>query len=164
MRHQFIRPFGRCVQRHRVTRRFVDRVRQFRTGSIDRTRRRIDEVRDCIVAAARQYVHHADDVTLNVAIRILQRIANAGLRTQVHDPLEFFSGEQRRHLIAVCQIQMDEPKRWARLQPREPRLFERNVVIVIEIVEPDDLIGAIEQALRGCRSDETGRAGDENFH
>ena len=50
------------------------------------------------------------------------------------------------------------------LEPREPGLFQRHVVIGIQIVEPDDLIAPLEQA--NCRvvADEAGGAGEKNPH
>ena len=41
--------------------------------------------------------------------------------------------------------------------------FSVDVVIVVEIVEPDDLVAALEQVFAGVMPDEAGRAGDEYF-
>ena len=47
---------------------------------------------------------------------------------------------------------------------RQPRLLQRDVVVVVEVVEPDDFVAALQQQLRGVEADEAGRAGDEEFH
>ena len=49
-------------------------------------------------------------------------------------------------------------------EPREACLFQRHVVIGAHIVEPDDLIAAIEQPGRRVKADEAGGAGDQNAH
>ena len=46
----------------------------------------------------------------------------------------------------------------------QPRLFQINVVIGIEIVEADDLFAPVEQRLSGMVTDEPGRAGDQDTH
>ena len=46
---------------------------------------------------------------------------------------------------------------------RQPRFLQRHVVVVVEIVEADDLIAALEQQLRGVKADEAGGAGDEEI-
>ena len=47
------------------------------------------------------------------------------------------------------------------LQPRE---LQVDVVVVVEVVEPDHGVAAREQALRDVHADETGGAGDQDFH
>ncbi len=42
-------------------------------------------------------------------------------------------------------------------------MFERDVVILVEIVEPNDLVAALEQVLRRVMPNEAGRAGNEYF-
>ncbi len=49
-------------------------------GAVDRARRRIDEMLDAMVAAAFENVKRADDVGADVGVRILERVAHAGLR------------------------------------------------------------------------------------
>ena len=51
--------------------------------------------------------------------------------------------------------------------PREPieaRPLERRIVIIVEIVDADDLLAALEQRARRVRSDETRGSGDKNSH
>ena len=52
----------------------------------------------------------------------------------------------------------------AALEPFEPRLLEGRVVIIVEIVDADDLLAAVEQRHGDGRSDEAGDAGDEQGH
>ena len=49
-------------------------------------------------------------------------------------------------------------------EAREARLLERNVVVIVQIVEADHLVTALEQALGGGGSNESGGARHEKFH
>ena len=40
-------------------------------------------------------------------------------------------------------------------------MLERDVVVFVEIVEPHDLVAALEQQFRRVKADETGGAGNE---
>jgi hypothetical protein len=42
--------------------------------------------------------------------------------------------------------------------------LQARVVVVVEVVDADYLVAAREQNLGDMHADETGRAGDENFH
>ena len=50
------------------------------------------------------------------------------------------------------------------LQLVEPRLLQRRIVIIVEIVDPDDVVAALEQGARGRRADEPRSPGDQNSH
>src|SRR3546814_4289884 len=51
-----------------------------------------------------------------------------------------------------------------RRQPIKPRLLERGIVIIIEIVIAEYLITTRQQALCEVRADEAGGAGNQNAH
>ena len=77
----------------------------------------------------------------------------------------FSRGEQLRHARAVGEIELDEAEaRRGFSSDREPRLLEPDVVVVVEVVEADHLVAALEQDLRRVVADEAGGAGDEDFH
>ena len=48
--------------------------------------------------------------------------------------------------------------------PVDPRTLQRRIVIIVEIVDADNLLAAVEQRLHNMRSYETGSAGDEQSH
>jgi hypothetical protein len=60
------------------------------------------------VAAAFEDVHEADEVAVHIGVRILQRIAHAGLGGQVDDAVELLGGEERFHAGAVGDVQFHE--------------------------------------------------------
>ena len=46
----------------------------------------------------------------------------------------------------------------------EAGLLEGGVVIIVEIINPDDFMVSVEQLLGDVEADESGCAGDEEFH
>jgi hypothetical protein len=97
-------------------------------------------------------------------VRVLQRVAHACLRGEVHDAVEFLAGEQRRDAVAVRHVHLREAEVRVRREPREPVGLERRVVVVVQVVQADDLVAAREQDLAHVHADESGRAGDEDLH
>ena len=90
------------------------------------------------------------------------RIPHTGLRGQMHDGIEAPCGEKPRHTGAIGDIQAHKGKLRFAAQPCQPGLFERDIVVVVEIVDAKHRVAARKQA-RGQRiADETGGAGYEN--
>ena len=119
---------------------------------------------DAVVTAALQHVQRADDVGVDVGMRVLQPVADAGLGAEMNDPLRPSFGEEPLHAGAVGEVQLVEGEALAPLKLVEPRLLQIYVVVGIEIVEADDLIATLEQRFSGMVTDETGGAGDEHTH
>ena len=163
MRHQLVRLLRRRVHAQRVIDVVVDSERHLRVRAVDGRRRRIHEVLDRVVAAALEDVRETDDVRVDVRVRIHERVANAGLGGEVHDPVEPFAREQCGHPIAVGHIDLLEAKPFVWTQPNEARFLERYIVVVAHRIEADDRVAALEEARGGVVADEPGGAGDENL-
>jgi hypothetical protein len=164
MRHQLVRLLGRAVKAHRMIDSVADAEGELAVRAIDRARRGIDEMLHLRVAAAFEHMQEAPDIGVDISVRMLQRIAHAGLRGEMDDALRLLLGEDRAHDFLVGEVGLDEMKSVAPRQPREARLFERDIIIGAHIVEPNDLIAAIEQPGRRVKTDEAGGAGDQNAH
>jgi hypothetical protein len=80
------------------------------------------------------------------------------------DPLGFFLREERLHAGTIRQVQPVEAESWVPLQSGQTSLLEADVVVVVEIIESDHLITPTEQQLGGVETNESGRAGHEDFH
>ena len=102
-----------------------------------------------VPAAALEHIEGPDDVALHVAVRILERIAHAGLRAQVHDPLEALPGEQGGHRLLIGEVGVHKSEQALPGQEREARTLERRIVVVVEIVQPDHFVAAPEEPPRG---------------
>jgi hypothetical protein len=52
----------------------------------------------------------------------------------------------------------------AEAEPREARLLQAHLVVVVEVVDADHLVAVGAQPPRQVKADETGGAGDEVLH
>jgi hypothetical protein len=74
----------------------------------------------------------------------------------------FMFREQGGHALPVGQVERVVQVFRMRLQPLQPRVLQRRVVVAVQIVDPDHRLPARQQALRRVEADEAGRAGDED--
>ena len=62
----------------------------------------------------------------------------------LHHPLRPVLGKRGFDGIAICEVSMNVDIVRVRREARQARLFQVYVVVVTEIVEPDDLVAALE--------------------
>ena len=99
MRHQFVGLLGRGIKTDRMVDIVVYRKWQVRVGAIDRARRGKDEMIGSTMAAALENVEKAGEIGVEISVRVLQGVANAGLRREMHDRSE----------LAVAKNALDGP-------------------------------------------------------
>src|SRR5690348_2219330 len=164
VRHQFVRLLGRGVQAHRMIHVVAHRERQLLVGAVHRAGRGVDQMLDAIVAAGFEDVDEADQVGFHVGVRVLDRIAHAGLRGEVHHARRFEFGEGVFDGGPILEPGLHERKVFLRRQSRQPRVLEIDVVIRIEVVVAEHRVAARQQALRQCGADEPGGSRDQYAH
>ena len=83
----------------------------------------------------------------------------------MHHPVDFARGVQGSvNVVRVGQITLDQAEGRVSAQPREIPFLDRARIEFVEVVEPGYPISAPDQALGQMRTDESGRAGDEDLH
>ena len=92
-----------------------------------------------IVTAAFQHIQVTHKVGIRIGVGIFQRIAHPSLGGKVDNAVELLCGEQRRHAFAIRQIQLLKAELRG-VQQIQPRLLEADIVIVIKVINPDDLM------------------------
>ncbi len=65
-----------------------------------------------IVTTGFQYIQEADDVAINVCIRVFQRILHSGLSGQITNFIKFFSGKQVKEALAFFQFHSHKAVIW----------------------------------------------------
>ena len=90
------------------------------------------------------------EVTAQVSLRVIEGVADAGLRCQVNDPRDILSITDPPEGLVISDIYGRKPKavvaftegRRGSIDPKlsQTSELERGVVIGIEVIEPDDLM------------------------
>src|SRR3546814_3375705 len=111
--------------------------------------------------AAFEYFDEANEIAVDIGGRICERIAPAGLRREVHDPIDALRLEQCRDTVPVLDVQLDEPKPRQCPEAIEAGMLEARIVVGVEVVQPDDFVAAPQQLLRNVGADEARRAGED---
>src|SRR5690606_38212451 len=129
----------------------------------------IDEVRDAPMPGQVEHVEMADQVALRIGARIVDRMADPGLRAEVDDPVDPMAVECGVERRMVGEIAADVTERTVRgrrglLGMGDSVELEPDRVIIVEIVYPDHLFAPREQAQGAMHADEAGGAGDEDGH
>ena len=164
VRHQLVGLLGGRVEADGVIHGVNGGKRHLGIHAVDRAGRGVDQVLDPVVPAPLQHIEMAHQVGFGVGMGILQRVAHPSLGSQVDYPIEALLGKQCRHSLAVGQVQLDEADIGTPGQIHQARLLQRDVVVVVEIVDTDDLVAMAEQAFGHGVSDKAGHAGNKKLH
>src|SRR6185369_517088 len=91
--------------------------------------------------------------------------SDAGTRGEVDDLVELHAAEQVTKRAAVCDVALDELKRFREgLNVADVAAFELRVVEVVEVVEGPNVVAGMKQPLADVRANETSASGYEKIH
>src|SRR5579862_5472208 len=82
----------------------------------------------------------------------------------MHDSWKLLTGKELGNTLGIGEVEFLEPESRLLLKPREARLLEGHIVILIEIVEADDLIASPKQPQCRVIADEASRSGEQDLH
>ena len=120
------------------------------------------------MAAGFQKIDEAGDVAFHIGQGIFRRISHTSLGGAVDDPVEALPGKAGPDRLLIGKIGVDERESRAGLrcllaQYRETVLLELAAVIVVNRIQTDDIIAALDEGSRHMKTNETGAARDQNF-
>ena len=98
------------------------------------------------MAAALENVTKTHQVAVDVSLGVFNTVAHSCLGGKIDHGIKLLGGKQLRQSLAVGDVHFDETE--LSRQFGQTGMFEANVVIVVEIVEPDDLVSPFDQAFR----------------
>lgn len=102
-----------------------------------RTKHRPDARR--ILPARFQNIIKADNVAFDVHVGVRDGVPHACLRGEIHDDLRPVSREEVGNQALVGKVSADEREVLERLELCQPRLLEPDVIVVVQVVQPDDV-------------------------
>ena len=107
-------------------------------------------------AGTLQNGQEADDVGVDIGRGVFDAVPDARLGSEVDDASGRVFREQGGHAVAIRQVERVVDVARLSQQAVEARLFQRRVIIVVEIVDADHRLAARQQALCGVEADEAG--------
>src|SRR5271155_4083088 len=114
-------------------------------------------------STALQNIEKAGEIGVEIGVRILQRVAHSGLRGKMHHRSEIAVAENCFHGFAIGKVDAVKRKSLKLPQHGKTRLFERRIIIGIEIVDTDDRAAAFENTSRQRKADKDCGAGDQKW-
>ena len=93
-------------------------------------------------ATAFQDVQKSRQVGVAIGVRIINRITHPGLGGKMGDDVETPGSEQCSQVLARSHVEGQELEIGIRLQTRQSRLLEADVVVGVQIVDTDNLVSA----------------------
>jgi len=116
---------------------------------------------DASLAAPFQNIQEAADIAVDIGTRVLERIADPRLGSQIDDIFELPGLEQILDTRPILKAAPNKGKTILPFQHSETRFFEGNVIVVIQVIEPGNLVPLPQQALRKVKADKSGSAGNK---
>lgn len=105
----------------------------------------------------------AGDVAVDVRVGVLHGVPDAGLSRQMHHVRKCHGVEELVEETIVVYVAFHDEDAVA-LEQRAAGLFQRRVVVAVEVVDPDDAVSALLERQRDVGPNETGGAGDQYGH
>ena len=152
--HQLIALLGSGVEAHRVVHAVVRAEWDLLVAAVDGTGAGVHKVLHRMVPARFEDIVESDNIALDVGVRVLDAVAYAGLRREVHHDVELLFGEKGVRQGLVGDGAADEAVGGLRffalaqndtlragndgLYLPKPVLLQADVVIIIQIVQPHD--------------------------
>ena len=161
MRHDFRSLFGRRIKGGRVVCRKHLRGGQRRAAAIDSTGGCIHKMPCVQLAGELQQIQKRRKIALSAGIGLADGIAHPCLGGKMHHLVKVAPGQPPE--LPLRRIQPVKLKvSGAFCQPVQPRLLEARVIIVIQIVHPDNPFALLQQPLSKGGADKSGSACNQN--
>ena len=163
MGDQLVRLLGRRVKTDGVVDRIGFRERGLDVGAVHGTGRRVNQVPHAGLAATLHDVPEPDQVGVDVGGGVVDGVPDARLGGEVDDSVESAFFEQPPNRVSICKVAAHHLKTWNPLKFGGASFLQRDRVVVVEVVEPDDLDAVLKETPRRVAANESGRAGDQDL-
>src|SRR5215469_2704533 len=112
--------------------------------------------------ATLKHIEKTGEIGIQVGVRILQRITNAGLCGQMHDRPELGLAKDAFDDAAFGEIDLMESKFVEFPENGQTRLLQCRIVIIVDAVHADHRAAAFKEPPGQRKADETRGAGDQD--
>ena len=140
MCHEFVRFLRGGIQRHGMIHALMDREWHMLIGAVHRAARCIDEMLYPMLATTLKNSQCPQHIAVRIDKRVLDTIPNTRLGTHVHHAPKPFAIKEPSDSFRVRQIKFYKTERWMPLKDRKSGLFQCYVIVLIEVIQPNNLI------------------------
>ncbi len=114
--------------------------------------------------AALQDVEEADQVRIDIGVRVVDAVAHPGLRREMNDADWTVGCKQLGDNVPVLQVRGDKLEAVPPGKPGLPGLLQADIIVGVEVVDADHALAAGEQAPRHMEADEACDTGKKDRH
>ena len=115
---------------------------------------------DTMEATFVQEVHKGDKVTVDIAMGVLDGVSDPRLSGQMDDLIDRMIVQEPDDCLPVYQVRQRELESRDGFQSVQPRSFQVDTVVVVQVIQPEHTVPVCEQSLTEMESDESGGTGD----
>ena len=106
----------------------------------------------------------ARDIGMNIGLGVVQRITHPGLGREMDHNIGPLRPAKARDTLLVGDIPLLKDKPLTGREPPQPILFQRNGIIIVEVIQPNNGSAPLQQTARHMKPDKTRHARDQKFH
>jgi hypothetical protein len=106
--------------------------------------------------AAFQDVQKSLEIGVDIGLRLIDRMPNAGLRRKMDHPGKSVFCEQVGGRRPVCEVDLLEGEARIAAQNAETSALQGGIIVAVDVVQSDDAAPIIEQPTRNMKTDEAG--------
>jgi hypothetical protein len=107
-----------------------------------------------MVDAHAEQVQRAGYVRVDVDLRVLHRLTDTSPCGQVENSVELVRGKQLLHGVEIGDIPAHHAETLARLELLEPPVLQSDIVRVVQVVDADDYVTALQEQFRNRGTNE----------
>ena len=133
-----------------------------RIGAVDGTRRCEGKMLDPGMAAAFEHAEEAGEIAARIIERVRERVPDAGLGGKMQNIIRLGGFEEHRDSGFLAKVERLEVEAGLCRELRQSRVFQRDIVIVVEAIDADDFSLKSAQGHCAVEADEAGSPCDKH--
>ena len=115
-----------------------------------------------IVPASLENIDEAFEICVDIGVRMIDRMAHAGLRREMDHHRKSMFGKQQGHRPAIREIELHKTEPRILTQDIQSRLLQGGVVVIIKVVQTDNMTALGQQLAGDVKTNKTRRTCDQN--
>src|SRR6478735_2956897 len=115
-----------------------------------------------VMPAAFEDVEEPLKIGVDISVRLIDRMPDAGLSGQMDHSRKTMFCEQLGHRRPMSKIDLHEGKTRIAAQNVETRALQGGIVVAVDVVQSDDPASLVEQPTGDMKTDEASSSGHQN--